>query len=163
MQFIQFQICDFNNSNAPIPFGKCTVYLTGTATLAALFNSSGGSISNPATAGSNAQVGFAAPDGVYDYQFGYADATPAGPKVLKQQFFDLSAIVAPTVATRTALAALSATNGMARYLSEAGREGYFKFNSANLSTNVTADPQQGRYVPPASAPTGASGAWVRVL
>lgn len=65
-------------------------------------------------------------------------------------------------ADRTALAAIAgATAGMARYLTETGREGTFVFDSSNNATNVTNDPQQGIYVAPASDTTGASGAWVR--
>ena len=37
----------------------------------------------------------------------------------------------------------------------------FTWSSTNLSTQVTNDPAQAIYVAPASAPTGASGAWVR--
>jgi hypothetical protein len=65
-----------------------------------------------------------------------------------------------SVANRTVLAALADTLFPA-VLQEAGREGIFVFNSANLSAQVTADPTQGIYVAPSSAPTGASGAWVR--
>jgi hypothetical protein len=64
------------------------------------------------------------------------------------------------VADRTALAALSTSNAVA-WLEEAGRQGTFQWNSANLSTEVTVDTAQGVYVPPSSDPTGASGAWVR--
>lgn len=62
-------------------------------------------------------------------------------------------------ATRTALAALPTRRPA--FLTEGGREGTFVFSSANLSASVTADPAQGIYVAPSSAPTGASGAWVR--
>jgi len=47
------------------------------------------------------------------------------------------------------------------FLAEAGRAGSFVFDPSNLSAKVLADPNQGLYVAPASAPTGASGAWVR--
>ena len=164
MQFVQFQLGDFA-TGAAIPFGKCTVYLTGTATLAALFDSTGASITNPVVADVNAQLGFAAADGTYDYQPQYANGSAAGPKIKKQQLYDLSNISSAgvSVLTRTALAAITGpTNNTIRYLVEAGREGWFKFSSANLSANVTADPQQGVYVPPAAATTGASGAWVRI-
>jgi hypothetical protein len=68
-----------------------------------------------------------------------------------------------SVATRTALAAISGpTANDLRYLNEAGREGWFKFTSGNLATQVSADPNQGVYIPPSSASTGSSGAWVRV-
>ena len=42
-----------------------------------------------------------------------------------------------------------------------GGGGVFYWNSSNLSTEVSADPQGGIYVAPTSDPTGASGAWVR--
>lgn len=74
---------------------------------------------------------------------------------------NLGGLPTPFVATRSELAALStATYGRA-YLTEANREGLFVFDTANLSAQVTADTQQGIYIAPASAPTGASGAWVR--
>jgi hypothetical protein len=65
------------------------------------------------------------------------------------------------------VAALQALTGMTlgrqALLSERGREGLFVFSTLNHSANVTADPYQGIYIAPASAPTGASGAWVRVV
>ena len=63
--------------------------------------------------------------------------------------------------SRAGLAALPATAGMARYLTEARREGLFKFDSTNLAALVAADTAQGIYIAPASDPTGGSGAWVR--
>ena len=66
---------------------------------------------------------------------------------------------AVTVADRTALAAFTA--GSTAYLQEAGREGMFLWNPANLSTQVAADTAQGIYVALGTDPTGASGAWVR--
>lgn len=44
-----------------------------------------------------------------------------------------------------------------------GGSGEFYWNGSNLSAEVAADPQSGVYVPPSAAPTGASGAWVRIL
>jgi len=61
--------------------------------------------------------------------------------------------------TRAALATLPA-QGTA-LLTEAGREGLFRFDPANLSAKVAADSAQGLFVAPASDPTGASGAWAR--
>ncbi len=46
-------------------------------------------------------------------------------------------------------------------LNEARREGTFTFDGSDLSAQVTADPQQGVFVAPASDASGASGAWVR--
>jgi hypothetical protein len=66
--------------------------------------------------------------------------------------------------SRSALAAVvSPIGGDDAYVAEARREGKFIFSSANLSAFVSADATQGIYVPPLSDPTGASGAWVRVI
>jgi hypothetical protein len=64
------------------------------------------------------------------------------------------------VSTRTALANLDTTLKIA-FLSEAGREGFFLWNSSNLATMVTADPAQGMYVATSAHTDGSSGAWVR--
>jgi hypothetical protein len=67
------------------------------------------------------------------------------------------------VADRTALKALSTPMKKAAIIySEGGRNGQFTFASGNLSALVTNDPLEGIYVAPASDPTGASGAWVRL-
>lgn len=44
-----------------------------------------------------------------------------------------------------------------------GGEGWFVWRSGDQSAGVTADPQRGVYVAPASDPSGVSGAWVRVI
>jgi hypothetical protein len=62
-------------------------------------------------------------------------------------------------ADRTALAASATTS--AAYLREPGREGLFVWNAGDCSALVAADSEQGLHVPPASDPTGASGAWAR--
>lgn len=49
-----------------------------------------------------------------------------------------------------------------RITSGDGGGGVFRWNSSNLSSQVTADTLSGIYVAPTSAPTGASGAWVRM-
>lgn len=77
---------------------------------------------------------------------------------------DATGVAGPSaeIASRSLLAAIAGpTVGMYRFLAESGREGGFVFNNANLSANVTSDPGQAIYVPPAAATSGASGAWVR--
>lgn len=69
-------------------------------------------------------------------------------------------LVAVPVSSRAALAAVNTSSAVA-YLYEAGREGLFAFDSANHTSQVTADPLQGLYVAPAASPTGSGGAWVR--
>ena len=67
-------------------------------------------------------------------------------------------------ASRAALAAFAgATKEAAVIWNEGGRNGLFRWSSANNAASVTADPSQGVYVPPASDTTGASGAWVRIF
>lgn len=58
-------------------------------------------------------------------------------------------------------AATGASNQDDAYLTEPSYEGKFIFSNSNLSAQVAADPTRTNYVAPASAPTGASGAWVR--
>ena len=55
---------------------------------------------------------------------------------------------------------LAGTSGR-QALMAGSRAGAFEFSSADLSSEVSADVQQGVYIAPASDPTGASGAWVR--
>ena len=67
---------------------------------------------------------------------------------------------AAVAADRSELAAMSPAFAAA-VLSELGREGLFVWNGSDLAAMVAADTQQGIYVAPKAAPTGASGAWVR--
>lgn len=87
---------------------------------------------------------------------------------------DLAALTAALVVTtatsgsvfasRDLIAAVAnPVNGQSALLTEDGLYGMWKFNSGNLSTQVTADPDRGLTIAPASASTGASGAWVRVV
>lgn len=67
----------------------------------------------------------------------------------------------PVMAANRAAIASATSQQVPALLSETGREGLFTFDGSNLSAKVAADPGQGVYVAPASASTGASGAWVR--
>ena len=64
-------------------------------------------------------------------------------------------------ASRVELAAMDGAAAGRIFLAEGNRAGSFVFDPSNLSAKVAADPNQGVFVAPASAPTGASGAWVR--
>lgn len=74
-----------------------------------------------------------------------------------------------TFLTRAAIAALSvlvAFPGNSAMLTEAGREGAFVFRATDFvaelgSSLAIVDPDKAVFIPPASDPTGASGAWVR--
>lgn len=82
---------------------------------------------------------------------GYADAASAAAALPNASI---------PVATRAALSAALTTFPVV--LTEAGREGIFTFNAADLSTLVAADPLQGVYVAKSGTPSGTAGAWVRV-
>ena len=72
-------------------------------------------------------------------------------------------MVTMSFASRALMAAFTPrTQSAAIMYGEAGRRGEFVWQSGDLSAYVTNDPGQGVYVPPASAPSGASGAWVRL-
>lgn len=65
------------------------------------------------------------------------------------------------VADIAALQALNPASAPEVIVVDPRNGGLFVFNNSNMSAFVTADPFKGIYVPPASAPTGASGAYVR--
>lgn len=81
---------------------------------------------------------------------------------IRQLMADIAADAAVRIPTRAAMAAIASPSvGMANFLTEAGRDGLFVFDSSDLSAKVTLDTRQGIYIAPSSASTGASGAWVR--
>lgn len=67
------------------------------------------------------------------------------------------------VVSRNALARMQIGAGSEAYLDEDGRTGLFSWESTNRAAAVSADPEQGIFVAPAKDPSGASGAWVRVV
>ena len=74
----------------------------------------------------------------------------------------LALSISKTCYTRAELASLDTTRFKFAYLAEGTRAGAFMFTTGDLSSKVTLDTLQGVYVAPASASSGASGAWVRV-
>lgn len=64
------------------------------------------------------------------------------------------------VSDRPTLSSTASTAGVV-WLSEDGRQGWFEWESTDLSALVAIDTAQGLYVPPSSDISGASGAWVR--
>jgi hypothetical protein len=89
MQYYEFIACR-NDTGASLPFAKVTVYLSGTATLASLFDSTGAGLSNPVTSTTTGEVGFAAANGAYDIRIASADGTYLSPMIQKVQFYDLA-------------------------------------------------------------------------
>lgn len=145
----------------PIAGADVYVYAASGALASALTDELGAPIGNPVTTDEFGNFSFQVADGFYtlDIFFG-------GRRVFKQNLIlgviPLDGAKGLIASSRSALAAITGQSaGQAALLGESGREGTFVFSSANLSAQVTADPQQAVYVAPASAPTGASGAWVR--
>lgn len=71
------------------------------------------------------------------------------------------AVSANLVASTTALASVTPSNGLAAIVTDEYELGVFVFSNANLSSQVSADTDKAIYVAPSSDNTGASGAWVR--
>ena len=95
MQFIQFTAARADTGQV-LPYAKVTVYLTGTSTLAALFNASGGSIANPVVADATGLVGFAAANGNYDGVVVSADGFYTSPTISRLMIYDgLPLVTAP--------------------------------------------------------------------
>lgn len=63
--------------------------------------------------------------------------------------------------TLAEMAAVTASEGTGARIQQGGRAGSFRATTADISSEVTNDPQKGIYVAFASDPTGASGGWVR--
>lgn len=81
------------------------------------------------------------------------------------QEFDFESFLQSTAApfaTRSALQAVEGADYADVYLTETGREGLFKWDGSDLSSEVAADTAEGHYIAPDSDATGASGSWVRV-
>jgi hypothetical protein len=108
MQYYEFIACR-NDTGASLPFAKVTVYLTGTTTLALVFDSSGGGLTNPLTASVTGEVGFAAANGAYDVQIGSADGTYLSPTIHKVQFYDLSQLDAQVAAAHPLFGSVAPT------------------------------------------------------
>lgn len=69
----------------------------------------------------------------------------------------------PSFTTRAGLAASGAGVAGEVRLVTGKSGGWFEWSGSNLSAKVEWDIEMGVWVPPSSAPTGASGAWVRIL
>lgn len=104
-------------------------------------------------------------EGLKQAVLGEANITPndVPDTVLNTQWLQgFKAILGVVAITLTGLRdQVGIANGHAAFLTESGRGGHFKWDSSDLSTEVTADTESGIYVAPTSDLTGASGAWVR--
>jgi hypothetical protein len=63
----------------------------------------------------------------------------------------------------TSIAAMGALTGINNAQASLSDGRLFAFDSSNLSSEVTADTQQWKYIAPSSDATGASGAWVLII
>lgn len=109
MQYYEF-IAARGDTGAVLPLAKITVYLTGTATLATLYDSSGAPLgANPITAATSGLVGFAAANGAYDVQIASSDGTYLAPKVHDLQLYDLAQLDAQVAGVRPLFGSVAPT------------------------------------------------------
>jgi hypothetical protein len=152
-----------DDNQRPISGAQVYVYdQTGAALQALTDPVSGAALANPVVADEFGNFSFnTADDGVK-----LLDIFLNGHRIWKETVlagtFVITAAAGSSVTNRALLAGIAApTTGQSALLMEPGREGTFVFSSADLSSQVTADTQQGIYVAPSTDTTGASGAWVR--
>jgi hypothetical protein len=108
MQFIEF-IGTRHDNGAALPFGKATVVLKGTATLATLYNASGSPLGvNPVSGDANGVIGFAAANGAYDVTLSSSDGGYVGPTVHDLQLYDLTQLDSQVTAAQAAAGLISA-------------------------------------------------------
>jgi hypothetical protein len=156
----------YDSAGVSVPGAQAYFTLEGTNTPSPVYSDSGltAPLSNPLVANGVGKFPTAYLDDSVSYRVRiYGRTAEVGISVPLEEMdpYSTSLFDGPFyAATRTELAGLSTTAGPA-ILTEAGREGTFVWSSANHAAHVTADTRQGIYVAPASAPTGASGAWVR--
>jgi hypothetical protein len=100
MQYYEF-IAARGDTGAVLPLAKVTVWLAGTTTLAALYDSTGAPLgANPITAATSGLAGFAAANGAYDVQIASADGSYLAPKVHDLQLYDLTGLDAQVAAVQ---------------------------------------------------------------
>jgi hypothetical protein len=104
MQYYEF-IASRGDTGAVLPFAKVTVFLAGTTTLAAVFDSAGAGLANPITAATSGLVGFAAANGAYDVQIASADGSYLAPMVHDLQLYDLTQLDAQVASVAAATTA----------------------------------------------------------
>lgn len=99
---------------------------------------------------------------VSDTTLTFASAPANGSDNVEVVTFDVVGDAGGTIPVVTSIAALAAANqeGVV-FLDAAGRSGMFKFDSSDLSTEVTLDTETGIFVPP-TGETGSAGAFVRI-
>lgn len=94
MEYKQFTAARAD-TGAVLPLALVTVFLTGTATKASLFDNVGAGIANPFTTSVVGLAGYAVANGIYDISITSADTLYTIPKMVGVQSYDLSG-VAPT-------------------------------------------------------------------
>lgn len=150
-----------DENNAPIPGVSVYVYDASGQLASGLLDEIGVALANPLTTDAFGNFSFDAPEGFYTL-----DLFLGGRRAWKQNVIlgviPLDGAKGLLAETRAAIAAITGQSAaQTALLGEPGREGTFVWETANHAAHVTADPLQGIYIAPASAPTGASGAWVR--
>lgn len=158
-----------------VPGAKLYFYQSGTLTLLDVYTTSALNVahSNPVIANGGGRFADIYADEATPYRLIVKDRNGVTLDDIDPIYFGSTSISLPAAAfsfaTRATMAAVTPVAGTSATLIEAGREGTFVFKSAATilseygvaaTTLVTADPQQGIFVPPTGG-TGSTGAWVR--
>jgi hypothetical protein len=166
----------FNSNGLAVPGAKFYFYLPGTITLTTVYSDSGLTTptSNPVVANGAGRISAIYLNDTLTYRLRITDSSgvllddidgfiPGTFYSSAPLTVTVASVAGQSVSSRSLLANIvSPIEDQPAYLAEDGREGWFKFSTANLSAAVTSDPGQGVYVAPSTATSGASGAWVRV-
>lgn len=160
----------FSSNGLPVSGAKIYFYATRTTTPQAIYSDAALTVplTNPVVANAAGRFSTIYLDSTLTYRVVVKDENDVSLGVDVDPYIPgitsavITAATGTAVNSRSSLAAVTnPAAGQFATLLESGREGTFVFQSGDLSTQVTNDPLQGVYVAPSSAPTGASGAWVR--
>jgi len=144
----------------PVPGAKLYTYAAGTTTPAPVYSDAAQTVphTNPVVADAAGRLPTMYGTGPYKLQFAAADNTII--RVIDD--YELAtALDGAAVANIAALVAITGASSGQTVVVSGARGGVWEFDPANLSSLVTADAGQVAIAAPASAPTGASGAWRR--
>ena len=159
--------------NVEVPVAGALVYVYDALGLTALTDVLGAHLDNPMiTDELGHAVGYVAASGVYTLKHYYAgkdryiEQMPVGVDInaLVTAAEGIGAITVntPVIASRALLSAVTApAPGQSAFLSEAGREGWWKLLAGDYSAQVTADVDQANYLASSSNPTGSTKVWAR--
>jgi len=157
MQYLEFLLAR-HDTGAALPSGKLTVKVAGSGTLATVYDSSGGVITQPVNADINGVIGFATANGAVDLYPTSADGGYVAPTIHKVQFYDLTQLdsqVAVVVAAGASADADATATAADRAAVATAKDVAITAITAQQTTSVTAVNDAGTAAQTALAALGA--------